>query len=234
MSWLNREEKDVPEKLKGMTEEQILESVSAKETQDTRIKELEDERESSLGQVATLGTELAEMRGKMQALEANPQPPPPDPNAPVGPPSVLVDEDAAFNSRLAPMASAILTTGAASAEMLAKNQIASSGEAKIYEHYEKEIREVISQTEPAQRIHPETFINAFSLVKGRHLSEIMESKEKHDGVYFVEGSGSPPLTQDDKKEDKLTDQEIDVAKKMNVKPEDYLKQKKEMNFANVQ
>jgi len=242
MAWFSKDGLDVPEELKGKSPDEILAAVkegdSLKEkvgSLESDLKAKEDDLKSRDSQLSGLGTEVQQLKDDISKLEASPGGNGNDQGGgnDKGPTSVLVDEDQAFNERMAPVAQLAVQAGALAAENVARQKIEAAGEGKMYGKFEKEINEVLKNVKPAQRVYVETYTNAFNLVKGRHMGDILESTKKGDGQFFVEPVGGPAPSgvdggDDDK--DKITKEEAVIAKKMGVSSESYLKTKKEMNY----
>lgn len=229
-SWFNRrqEEPEVPPELQGKTPAQVLQAIKDAEA---KAAELQAKIDAQAGQAS----ELEQLRNKIQELEARPvartdDPPPPPTNN--GPTSVLVDEDKAFNERMAPLANVVFNSASMGGRMLAMEQLRDMSKPGGFNHiaffnqHKAEIEGLMGQVPPQSRAHPDTWINLYNLVKGRHAEELLDASKKGENAFFVEGTaGSPPPPQEDKSE-RLTDVETGIAKKFGLTPEQYLKQKK--------
>jgi hypothetical protein len=215
-------EEDVPESLRGKTPEQIAQALADGETAKATLAAKESE-------TTTMKSDLQQARERIQALERNANPPKPKEEQ-KGPTSVLVDEDAAFNERLSPFAVATLQNSARMARIIAEDRIKSDPkDGPVFRKFYTEYDALIKQLSLEQQALEASYDNVFSIIKGRHLHEILEAQKKGDGSLFVEpGGGSPP--EQKPKEEKLNDQELAAASRMGVSPEDYLKSKKQIQF----
>ena len=235
MSWFNNRDKDVPDRFKGKTEAEIL---AALEESDKKIEagkqalELAKEKEAAL---ATKETELTQTRNRVAELEGNlrarPNNQPLPDNTPKGPQSVLIDEEGAFRDRLTPLFATQLQTQAQLAVMTVKEQIRSDPKRNfILKKYQKEVDEKFATIHLTQQIYPASYLNCINVVLAEHVDEIMDAKAKGEGDFAIEpgGGGTPPAAPASR--DKLTDEELATAKRMGVKPEDYLARRKTMQF----
>lgn len=86
---------------------------------------------------------------------------------------------------------------------------------------------------PARGIDPRKLIkNLYDLVRGRHVDEITTDTNKREGKYnmvqSVRSSGTPDLNKggaSQKPEDNLTQEELNIAARFGMTPEDYAKSK---------
>jgi molybdopterin converting factor small subunit len=209
-------EEELPEEIRSMTPEQLVTAVKASgdvEGLKTKLSEKD--------------TELSQMSERIKNLEgaATRQPD----NTQKGPTSVLVDEDKAFAERLGPVMTTSLVSASISAKMVFRQQLTAdkkSNKAALYDKYEAEIDEIMMKQVPLQsRIFSQAWQNAFHIVLGRHMDELVTSVKKGDDLFFIEPvSGGGGLPQPDKKGE-LTPEEIKVAGKLGLKPEEYLVEK---------
>src|SRR5689334_17991602 len=117
------------------------------------------------------------------------------------------------------------------AVMQAKDQV--KGDKKrafIMNKYAKEIEEKFGTVHLSQQIYPQSYLNCINVVLAEHLDEILDAQVKGSGEFAVEpgGGGNPPPPPKDS--DKLTEEEQKIAKRMGVKPEDFLARRKAMQF----
>lgn len=229
-NWFSRksEEPEIPVELQGKTPAQILQAMKDAEARETALQAKLDEQ-------AGLNTELERLRIQVQELEARPplrnEVPPTQPQN-NGPTSVLVDEDKAFDERMAPLANMTFNTAAIGARMLAMEQLRDMAVADGFNHiaffnkFRVDIEHLMAQIPPVQRGHPDTWLNIYNLVKGRHSSELIAASKKGENAFFTEPtSGTPPPPPVDRG-DTLTKVESDIAKKFGLSDEAYLTQKK--------
>lgn len=216
---------ELPERLRGKSPEEIEAALQEAESYRT-------ETEAKLTASQQAQSEVEQLRAKVAELEARPAPQPepqPQPQPQPGPTSFLIDEDRAFNERVAPYAQLSLNTAAVAARISARDQaLADSTTRVIWRKYEKEIDDVMKNEPPVRRAHPQTWMNAVTFVAGQHIKDIAKLRE--DGTdFFAEESrspGTPPGGGEPENEIKLTPQELEIAKNMKLKPEEMLAQKK--------
>lgn len=213
-------EEELPEEIRNLSSEQLLKAV--KDSGD--IEGLKTKLSEKDTELSTLSDRIKQLEG---AAPRNPD------NTPKGPTSVLVDEDKAFAERLGPVMTTSLVSASISAKMVFRQQLTAdkkSNKAALYDKYEAEIDEIMMKQVPLQsRIFPQAWQNAFHIVLGRHMDELVTSVKKGEDQFFVEpASGGDGLPQLDKK-DELTDQEKTIAGKLGLKPEEYLAERKKIH-----
>lgn len=234
--WKKKRE-EIPESYRDLTDEQLLDRLQQAEKDAAEKKELETKVQSEQ-------TEHGKTKAALQALEASarkpevkpevkPQPKPngqnQDSNEPI---SVFDDEAGAFAQRNAPIAAAAIHAGMLAAKAEAMRLVRVQGDTRVWEKYEKEINEIMEKEDPVRKIYPQVWLNALTFVKGIHMKEIMDLQTKGgEAALFSEGisdNGRSPEQRNTPEDDKLSQSELDIAKKMKIKPEDYLKRKKGM------
>lgn len=229
MPWFKKEEEEkIPDDLKGLTPEQIVELVNKGKTLETELNTLKQQASDKDKQINDLNTNFTNTRTRLEQIEnetrqrqAHQQQ---DPNEI---PSVVEDEDEAFRRRQQPLEAVSLHAGALAAQMSAEQAIRDAKEDFIYRRYKKEVDEIMSKEPPARRIFPQTWLNAYTYVKGVHFNEVTDLMRKGDNTFFSETAGStPPPTE--QREEKLTERELEVAKSMKITPERYLAMKKKI------
>jgi hypothetical protein len=105
------------------------------------------------------------------------------------------------------------------------------GAYRLWQKYEGEIESLVNQQAAANHIFPQTWINAFTYVKGLHAEELVEGAVSGGENFFSEpvtGGGAPENGRGGEKKDELSPREMDIARKMKITPERYLEQKKKM------
>jgi len=231
MPWGNRKEEDLPESLKGKTPDQIAFELEEAKKLKERLDKLdakEAERDSMFQSFATTQSQLADT---LKAVNERVTAPPKAPASTESnePASFITDPDLAFNQRVGPLAAITLQTAAMTAKQEAqrgffrkqaseKNNI----DGTLFDRFESEILEMAKTCTPQQLANPATWAHLFYNVKGRHTDEIVSNPK----AFFTEDASRAPNGGAPPPGDTLTDQEKNIAAKMGVKPEDYLKHKK--------
>jgi hypothetical protein len=234
MPWVKKEDiPDVPDELKGLTKEQIQEIVNASKAAQTAQQEVTTLKERITGrdtEFQTLQNQFNETKSRLDQIERGRQPnQQPRQSAPDEIPSVVEDEEEAFRRRQAPVTAVAFHSGALTARLMAENQIRQQGQSKIFDKYHKEIDEIMAKEAPERRIFPEVWLNAFTYVKGQHFDEVVQSAQKGENLFFSETPSNDPTPPVRKTDDKLTEQELAIAKKMRVEPKRYLEVKNNIN-----
>jgi hypothetical protein len=218
MGWFKKKEDgstDVDESLKDLTPEQIKAAVEGKAAADAKIAALEAQQ-----------AEFEATKARLATLESKMAPPPPENTGPV---SVLEDENRAFNERQAPLAAIAFHAGSMAAKTQAMQGL-DGRDLAIFRKYSSEIEAAMQTVAPEKRINPETWVNALTYVKGRHLNEIVEASSKGSDFFSETAGGPPPPPKP--AEDKLTPEQETIAKKMKVDPARYLEQRKNIQVYN--
>jgi len=217
LPWFKRQNEEIPKELEDLEAADLVSAVAkAKE-----VDSLKTELETTKGKLS----EFDAVKQRLAALEGNKQDPPKDP--PKGPTSFLDDEDKAFTERLAPFAEMTLRNQAQNARHMAKQGL-SGLDRRIWEKWEGEIDKIMEGVGLQFQGSAQTWLNALTNIKGRHMDEILKMKDDNS-EFFSEsgdsgGSGGPT-----KKDDgELTAEEVKIAARMGIKPEDYAKNKKAM------
>jgi len=221
---------NLPPELKGKTPEQVVEALKAAEAAQAKLQQLEAEKLESDRKVADLSTEFNTTKQRLAELEASAGKTPKDQSQDDAP-SIWTDPNAFIASQMKPVTDVAIVSGIMTAKMYAKSQL-STRDAKIWTNYEKEIDKVMEGYQPAQRIVPQNWLMALTLVKGHHDVDIAKAeREKTD--FFMEsgGSGNPPPPAEDVSNDKLTPEEEEACSKFHWDPKRYLEQKKKMVIA---
>lgn len=222
MGWFKNREGggvDVDEAIKDLKPADIRAAVEGRAASDAKIAELEAQLQAAQAKSG----EVDALRTQLSAIEARTAPPPP---MQTGPPSVLEDEDGAFNARMAPTAAVSFHA----ASMAAKTQAMlglTGRDLALFKKYGNEIDQAMQNVPPDRRMHPQAWLNALTYVKGIHFDEATAKGDE----FFSETGGAPPPPMAPPA-DKLSEEEANIARKMKVSPESYLKQRKGMTVYN--
>jgi hypothetical protein len=231
----------------GLSPKEIREAIQAKKDLEAKHSALETELNTTKTTLSTMENSFTETKKRLDTLEANP-PRRQENKEPKNFTSILDDEDKAFDERFAdraqPLAAATFAVGKNTAQMQARLSLEGrfmntvGGRirlAKLWDRWLPEIEDAASKSNSAELMNAKTWINIFDYIKGKHIEELMQKPET-----FIEGVESTTDTnvKDDKKPEKLDDEEMAVIKKMqkeskHVTPENYQETKKKMKFVNV-
>lgn len=234
MPWFKHEdEAQIPEEMKGLTPAQIAEAIRKSKELETELSTVKDQLKKRDEEFQSTQTEFASVRDRLQAVEeqaiARRQSGDRDPNII---PSVVEDEDEAFRRRQAPIEAVALHTGSMAAQMQAQQTVRDQKQSHIWNKFEKEILDIMSKEPPARRIFPQTWLNAFTYVKGVHFDEVTRAASSGDNSFFSESAGNNTPAPAPVQSDKLSEQEEAVARKMRVDPKRYLEIKKKIKVDN--
>jgi hypothetical protein len=236
MSWFSKQdESKIPENLKGKTSEEIVKELQEAAQVRTDLEKVRTDAATAATAAATQAAEFEQVRAKLVELEAA-QAAAAAAAQPPGLTSFLVDEDKAFAERAAPLASMAYNSAAATARMLARDRLRTESKpgglnlTALYDKYSAEIDELAKQVPIVQQVHPQTWVNLFDLIKGRHALELVEATKKGENWFLVEpvGGGAPPGKPPEDKE--LTPEQLKIAAKFKMTPEDYKKRQKELTY----
>ena len=238
MSWpweKGGSEADVPESLRGKTPEQIASDLELAAKAGTESKDLKTQLQQKDAQLVTVNTELGQMKDQIKGLEVGQVDKGRGRNDPSPPTSVLEDEDKAFTERLGPLVTGVLSLAAQTAKMIAESRIRQKpAHARLLSRYQADVDKLYA-TVPAQyQQYPETYENVFNQVLGGHLEELMAEQAKAGGSLFVESATSDGRvlnTDDLHTKVELSQDELDLARKMHISPEAMLESKKQQHSA---
>lgn len=242
MAWGKKDE-ELPARLRGKTPEQIAQELEAADGLKSKIEGLETGLASANSKFETFGTSLTQLNETLTQLGT--RLPAPKSGAGAGedgagddshePASFLTEPDRAFAERAAPLINVVLGTAArlAREEAFKRAQTRQRTEkgnvdGLIFEKFGKEIDDFAKACTPQQQANPDTWEHLFFNVKGRHSDEISAQRSEGKGEFFIESAGRATSSDTHVDDNKLTPLEEKLAARMGVKPEDYLKRKKEM------
>lgn len=243
--WFGGREEEVPEELRGKSPAEIAQELKDAREMKTKLEASEAKVTDLTNKFESFGSDLdtkldARFATLRESFVAKPEKK--EENQQMA--DFLSEPDRAFAERAAPLTGVVLNTAAYIAKTTAKEKLQRKQRAEpgknfdgfFFEKYEDEIATLARTVPAAQLGNPETWEHIYYNVKGRHAEEI--AAQLHDGslANLVEGASAGARSGgfgDDKKDEKLTDQEIRIAAKMGVKPEDYAKRKKEMSGVGI-
>jgi len=225
MAFWDKTDARIPEKVRDLSPERMLELVNFYEANKDRVATLEGDLNTTKQTLSNVETQFTETKNKLAQLEAtvaSQQPPKGEPDKPVqpGPTDWFEDPRKAFFEQVKPLADFSLGQGSQLAKMqleqhLRENPGKYGDNYKLYRKFQKEISDLMSREALANQANPQAWLNAFSLIKGFHDEEISEARRVGDGEFFGEvaskGAASEPP-----KEDVITDKDKDLAKKYGV------------------
>jgi phage shock protein A len=244
MGWLDQLRKNketvIPKELESLSAEDIVKALSDKKTLEEKNTRLETERVTEREQVIQLNSQFAEIKNKLSSIEAGRTPAPA--NNSEEPANFIEEPDKAFNQRVQPLAQLTVATAGMTARMLAQQELnnrdmSSSTNSKtidgrLFQHWSSEIDREAAKFQSHLLTTPQAWLGIYWYIKGQHSDELANVETRKKSYNFLESAVpgvATPESRTDKK-DELTPEEIRIAGRMNVKPEDYLKRKKSMQF----
>lgn len=254
MSFWNKNK--LPAEYKDMTEDQIAAALAAGKDATAKFEAAENARKAAEAATAAANSKVAagqDAAARLKKLQeagivdengdpirqttdggGRNNPPPPS-----GPPTEadwLTDPNGSFQRSVAPLTAVAMHGAIMAAKAEAERFIQSQSpiERRLWNKYHKEISDLVNALSPEQKILPQTWINQFTFVKGMHIADVAKEAQGSGDAFFSETAGSTgggmPGANDTKKDDQLTEKEIQIAKRMGRTPEQYLAMKKKMQF----
>lgn len=248
MTWFRKEdESKIPEKLRKMSSEDIVKAIESGENTASEVVKLQQALTAREAAETAAKNELNETKQRLTALEASRQRQPDNNNNnnnnQQGPEFVNDPEgwvNHRVNSAFGPLAMATLQTNAQLARQAAvatlqrlKVQGTRISKGAMFDKYSTEVDGLAKTTNIQQLQTPDSWIHLFNMVLGQHMEEILAAYAGGKGdEFFVEGAASSVQNNHDAPpSDKPTAEEIQIAQRMKIPIEQYMKNKKEMIFA---
>jgi hypothetical protein len=240
MSWLDniskKKEEEAQAKEKSLQERAEAAEKAAKEAQ-ARIEALEEERQKEREQFSSLQSEFESIKKHLAEVETKAPKPPEEPA------DFDTDPAKAFQQGVAPIVQVTLHNAMQTARILAQQQlddqdiINKTMDGRLFRAWSREIDALAQTYRPEQLGTPQAWLGLFYYVKGKHTDELADPDKRKKQYAFLEGAsgaGKPPEPAGQKKpEELLTPEERRVAERMGVSPENYLKRKSQLKFANA-
>jgi hypothetical protein len=250
MGWLDsvrdRKERDkIPEKWRDKPVEEIASQLTASEK---LAKDLEDEKKARVAdteKITETQRQLDEVRARLAAAEARQTPPTRQEPAKQEELANFVEEpDKAFSQRVGPLLNVAVHNSAQTARILAQQQLTNMDlsnsnktmDGRLFQAWSSELDAEAKKYGPDKMMTPESWLGVFFYLKGLHADELRDPEIRKKKYNFLEPSATPdgaPPSERQAKKDELTAEELRVAEKMGVSPENYLKRKKAMTFVNA-
>lgn len=225
--WSKRNENDLPEDLRGKSPAEIAQMLADAKKDKATLTTLEASQTTTSQQLAEIQAKLAEKDQEIEQLRtaqrsAQPQQ---QPNNPPERANYLTDPETFVQQQTQDTQNLAIVSGIMAAKMYAK-QTLNARDVKIFNKYEKEIETVMQGYSPVQKVVPDNWVTALTLVKGRHDLEIRQMESDQTDFFSETPShGAPPQQQT---EAKLTPDEMEVCRVMKWDPKKYLESRKKM------
>jgi uncharacterized coiled-coil protein SlyX len=237
--------KELPDELKALnlSPAEILKALNDKKDLEAKLAEKDGEIGKINTALSTQTSEFEQTKARLAALEANAQPKPktPDPEEPI---DFTQDPEGSIKQQIknatAPVAMIALNAARNSARMEARNSLfgktiqTPGGTIRLqtlWDRWSDEIEKAAGQMNIVTLGNSLTWMNLFNFIKGQHMEEMMAKPEVF--VESVETRVDSKIGDKGTNNDKLSDEELRIAKRMKVTPEQYMEQKKKMRFSAV-
>ena len=207
----------------GLDPEVLSKTAEAVAGLDDKIKNAVTEATKNMASSASIDemkTQLTNLAAKFQGtLKMEP----PTPNVEESPDWIL-DPEGATKKEINKSIGGIAVTMATMRAENNYNNFKASG-ARAFSKYEKDIKEMWDKQPLTNRQDPELIKNIYKIIIADHVDEIAKQGE----TFFVEpqtsGNGHSNTEIKKKPEDVLSKDELELATKWGISPEDYLKEK---------
>jgi len=215
----------------GLDPEVLSKTAEAVAGLDDKIKNAVTEATKNMASSASIDemkTQLTNLAAKLQGTTKSE---PPTPNVEESPDWIL-DPEGATKKEINKSIGGIAVTMATMRAENNYNNFKASG-ARAFSKYEKDIKEMWDKQPLTNRQDPELIKNIYKIIIADHVDEIAKQGE----TFFVEpqtsGNGHSNTEIKKKPEDVLSKDELELAKKWGISPEDYLKEKELPNSTAV-
>ena len=215
----------------GLDPEVLSKTAEAVAGLDDKIKNAVTEATKNMASSASIDemkTQLTNLAAKFQGTT---KPEPSTSNVEESPDWIL-DPEGATKKEINKSIGGIAVTMATMRAENNYNNFKASG-ARAFSKYEKDIKEMWDKQPLTNRQDPELIKNIYKIIIADHVDEIAKQGE----TFFVEpqtsGNGHSNTEIKKKPEDVLSKDELELAKKWGISPEDYLKEKELPNSTAV-
>lgn len=240
MSWLDSVKKKREEELAAKDQAwgaKLKEEQDKAAALEQKLAAMETERQTERENVEKMSGEFEQIKARLQEAEAKTTRKTDQEEAA----NFIEDPDKAFGQRAAPLVNLAVQNAMTTSKLLAQQQLdntdlASNGkvfDGRLFRAWSGDIDGEARKYQPQLLTTPNAWLGIFYYLKGLRADELSNPEMRKKKYAFLEPSRSAtiPLNGEEKKEeDKLTDEERHIAERMNVKPEDYLKRKKQLKF----
>lgn len=201
MTLWGKKDEELPEELKGKTQEQIIADIKRVAALDAEKVDLTSRLTAADAKVTDLSNELSPLKQKVADLEANQKPPiKADDNEPT---SWFADPDKAFNERAAGLTNVTLRSAMMTAKMVATNSLQGQrnkslevSEMSIFRKYETEIAQMVNAMAPIAQTDPNSWLMAFNLVKGNHFDDLVKASREDTDFFGELPTGQQSISRD--------------------------------------
>jgi hypothetical protein len=232
----------------GMSPAEIRAAIDNAKKEKDRADKLETDLNATKSTLNTMESSFKETKDRLNTIEANFNKKDEKKEETRQRTSFIDNEDEAFNERfnerVGPVALTALTAAKNSAKLIAKQSlfgktIKTAGGpiplSRLWEKWEMEIENDSKQVALAALGDPQTWINMFNYIKGKHIDELMA--EPQTFIEHVEENTNRTVREDNKDVKLNSEEEVTIAKmskySKHVTPESYKKTKDGMKFVNV-
>lgn len=237
MAWFDKNDAKVPEELRNASAEELYAALQFHKANKDKLVQVEGELSTTKTTLANVENQFVETKRRLEALEANPPAPAPQPKDPsqaAKPTDFFDDPEKAFAERVGPLAQYVVDSRVDVARMsfedwLGQNPGAFGDRHKIYKKYQDEVLDLMKNEPPLKRANPQVWKNAFTLIVGHHDEEIHKARTSKDNEFF--GEVANPRVQDLTPKDEISDADRLAAKNYGISPESVFEARKGMRFS---
>lgn len=243
MGWLDRKKDEkLPTRLEGKTPEQVAKELEEADALKVKLELAQKAQQEADEKVSAISSEFETVKARLADIDARNKKPPDTPPAELTADGLLEDPKKSIESTMLPTTSLAVQTAAATARILAQQQLdnadmASGGkvmDGRLFRAWGAEIDAEARKYGPQQLMRQDAWIGIFYYLKGQHADELANPETRKKKYNFLEPStnGAPPPADTRPKDgpESLTDEEKRVADRMGVTHENYAKRKKAMHF----
>ena len=215
----------------GLDPEVLSKTAEAVAGLDDKIKNAVTEATKNMASSASIDVMKTQLTNLAAKLQGTTKPEPSTSNVEESPDWIL-DPEGATKKEINKSIGGIAVTMATMRAENNYNNFKASG-ARAFSKYEKDIKEMWDKQPLTNRQDPELIKNIYKIIIADHVDEIAKQGE----TFFVEpqtsGNGHSNTEVKKKPEDVLSKDELELAKKWGISPEDYLKEKELPNSTAV-
>lgn len=244
----DKKDEELPESLRGKTPDQLAQELKDAQALKDKVAAAEAEAQKLKDNAATQQSEFEKVKTQLAALEAAAKKASTtDTNQPFDLEKFMADPEKVLNEevnkRVGPFAQTAVFNAMQTARILAQQQLnnqdlASGGktmDGRLFQAWASEIDVQVKNYRPEQMVTPQSWLGVYMFIKGTHAEELADVETRRKKYGMLEPARANAGSSNDGGEklasDQLTPQELKIAERMNVKPEDYLKRKKSMQMS---
>ena len=242
MPFWDKNDARLPDEIRDASQDDLVAAVRFFKENKDKLATLNSELETTKTTLSNVETKFGETQqalAQLQAAEAQRQQEQAKQASsnqqPAQPPDWWQDPQAAYNSQQAVRDQFMFDTKAQVAQMKFEHEVLVEpgrfgDDPKIYKKYRNEVADLMKREPLQNQANLQAWKNAYLLIKGLHLDEINEARQKDDREFFGE-TPKPALPADARQQDEVSEADRKAAERYGLKPEQVLEARKNMTFA---